>query len=37
LAGLDAAGRCEAFMLLLGDMPGIDATLIDAVRARNGA
>ena len=33
LAGLDAAGTCDAVMLLLGDMPGVDATVIDAVRA----
>jgi molybdenum cofactor cytidylyltransferase len=32
LAGLDAAGPCEAIMLLLGDMPGVDASVIDAVR-----
>jgi molybdenum cofactor cytidylyltransferase len=31
LAGLDAAGDCEAVMLLLGDMPGVDAAAIDAV------
>ena len=33
LAGLDAAGDCDAIMLLLGDMPGVDAEVIDAVRA----
>ena len=33
LAGLDAAGNCEAVMLLLGDMPGVDAAAIEAVRA----
>ena len=33
LAGLDAAGSCEAIMLLLGDMPGVDSSVIDAVRA----
>jgi molybdenum cofactor cytidylyltransferase len=33
LAGLDAAGSCEAVMLLLGDMPGVDAAVIDVVRA----
>jgi molybdenum cofactor cytidylyltransferase len=33
LAGLDAAGPCDAVMLLLGDMPGVDATLIDSVGA----
>lgn len=33
LAGLDAAGDCDAAMLILGDMPGVDATVIDAVRA----
>jgi molybdenum cofactor cytidylyltransferase len=32
LAGLDAAGACDAIMLLLGDMPGVDAEVIDAVR-----
>lgn len=33
LAGLDAAGDCEAIMLLLGDMPGVDPAVIDQVRA----
>lgn len=33
LAGLDAAGSCESIMLLLGDMPGVDATVIETVRA----
>jgi molybdenum cofactor cytidylyltransferase len=33
LAGLDAAGECEAVMLLLGDMPGVHAAVVDAVRA----
>jgi molybdenum cofactor cytidylyltransferase len=33
LAGLDAAGPCDAVMLLLGDMPGVGAPLIDRVRA----
>jgi molybdenum cofactor cytidylyltransferase len=32
-AGLDAAGECDAVMLLLGDMPGVDASVIDAVAA----
>jgi molybdenum cofactor cytidylyltransferase len=32
LAGLDAAGDCDSIMLLLGDMPGVDAELIDLVR-----
>ena len=32
LAGLDAAGECDGVMLLLGDMPGVDAEVIDAVR-----
>ena len=32
LAGLDAAGPCEAIMLLLGDMPGVDCAVIEAVR-----
>ena len=33
LAGLDAAGPADAVVLILGDMPGVDAQLIDAVRA----
>lgn len=33
LAGLDAAGPCDAVMLLLGDMPGVDAAVIDEVAA----
>ena len=33
LAGLDAAGAADAVMLILGDMPGVDAAVIDAVRA----
>jgi molybdenum cofactor cytidylyltransferase len=33
LAGLDAAGPADAVVLLLGDMPGVDAGVIDAVRA----
>jgi molybdenum cofactor cytidylyltransferase len=33
LAGMDAAGDCDALMLILGDMPGVDAGVIDAVRA----
>lgn len=33
LAGLDAAGDCDAVMLLLGDMPGVDAAVIDLARA----
>lgn len=33
LAGLDAAGECDAVMLLLGDMPGVDPSVIDEVRA----
>jgi molybdenum cofactor cytidylyltransferase len=37
LAGLDAAEHCDAVMLLLGDMPGVDASVIDAVRAGWGA
>jgi molybdenum cofactor cytidylyltransferase len=32
-AGLDSAGECDAVMLLLGDMPGVDAGVIDAVAA----
>lgn len=31
LAGLDAAGACDAVMLLLGDMPTVDAMVIDTV------
>jgi molybdenum cofactor cytidylyltransferase len=31
--GLDAAGPCDAVMLLLGDMPGVDAAVIDGVLA----
>jgi molybdenum cofactor cytidylyltransferase len=31
LAGLDTAGDCDAVMLLLGDMPGVTAEIIDAV------
>jgi molybdenum cofactor cytidylyltransferase len=33
LAGLDYAGECAAIMMLLGDMPGVDATIIDVVLA----
>jgi molybdenum cofactor cytidylyltransferase len=33
LAGLDAAGDCRALVLLLGDMPGVDAGVIDTVLA----
>jgi molybdenum cofactor cytidylyltransferase len=33
LAGMDTAGDCDALMLILGDMPGVDAGVIDAVRA----
>lgn len=33
LAGLDAAGDCDAVMLLLGDMPGVGPPVIDAARA----
>jgi molybdenum cofactor cytidylyltransferase len=32
-AGLDAAGDGEPVMLLLGDMPGVDSAVIDAVDA----
>ena len=31
LAGLAAAGPCAAVMLLLGDMPGVDVSVIDTV------
>jgi molybdenum cofactor cytidylyltransferase len=33
LAGLDHARECAAIMMLLGDMPGVDATVIDTVLA----
>ncbi len=33
LAGLDAAGDCDAIMMLLGDMPGVTADVIDQVLA----
>ncbi len=33
LAGLDAVAGCDAAMLILGDMPGVDASVIDTVRA----
>lgn len=33
LAGLDATGDCDAAMLILGDMPGVDTSVIDVVRA----
>jgi molybdenum cofactor cytidylyltransferase len=32
-AGMDAAGRPDAVVLILGDMPGVGAELIDAFRA----
>lgn len=32
-AGLDAAGTCDAAVLLLGDMPGVDAPVLEAARA----
>ena len=31
LAGLDAAGTCEAIVMLLGDTPGVTAEVIDQV------
>jgi len=31
--GLEAVGSCDAVMLLLGDMPGVDAAVIDGVLA----
>lgn len=31
LAGLDAAGECDGIVMLLGDMPGVDAAAIEAV------
>jgi len=33
LAGMDALGDCDGLMLILGDMPGVDAGVLDAVRA----
>lgn len=33
LAGLEAAGDCDAVMLCLGDMPSVDGPVIDAVRS----
>jgi molybdenum cofactor cytidylyltransferase len=33
LSGLDHAGECAAIMMLLGDMPGVDAAVIDTVLA----
>jgi molybdenum cofactor cytidylyltransferase len=33
LAGLSAAGACDAVMLLLGDMPGLGSSVIDVVLA----
>jgi molybdenum cofactor cytidylyltransferase len=33
LAGLDAAGTCDAIVMLLGDMPGVTAEIIDQVLA----
>lgn len=32
-SGLAAAGETDAVLLLLGDMPGVDAALVDTVRA----
>ncbi len=32
-AGLDAAGTCDAIVMLLGDMPGVTAEIIDRVLA----
>jgi molybdenum cofactor cytidylyltransferase len=32
IAGLEAAGDCDAVMVLLGDMPGVQGPVIDAVR-----
>jgi molybdenum cofactor cytidylyltransferase len=31
LAGLDAAGSCDAIVMLLGDMPGVTADVVDQV------
>ncbi len=33
LVGLNAVAGCDAAMLVLGDMPGVDASVIDQVRA----
>jgi molybdenum cofactor cytidylyltransferase len=33
LAGLDAAGDCDAIMLLLGDMPGVTPSVVDTLLA----
>jgi molybdenum cofactor cytidylyltransferase len=33
LAGLDYAGECAAIVMLLGDMPGVNASIIDRVLA----
>jgi molybdenum cofactor cytidylyltransferase len=33
LAGIDHADECAAIMMLLGDMPGVDATIINTVLA----
>ena len=33
LAGLDAAGECDGIVMLLGDMPGVTAEVIDEVVA----
>jgi molybdenum cofactor cytidylyltransferase len=32
IAGLNAAGACDAVMLILGDMPGVDVRVIDTMR-----
>jgi molybdenum cofactor cytidylyltransferase len=34
LAGLDAAGECDAIAMLLGDMPGVTPAVIDGVVGR---
>ena len=36
-SGRAAAGETDAVLLLLGDMPGVDAALVDAVRAEGAA
>ncbi len=33
LAGLDAAGECDAIVMLLGDMPGVSPAIVDEVMA----
>jgi molybdenum cofactor cytidylyltransferase len=37
LAGLDSAGEADAIVMLLGDMPGVEPAVIDAVVAKRRA